>query len=340
MNDFMAALKGEPHEQTPAWFMRQAGRYLPGYTSIRKKHSIKDICADRELTLKVTDEPLQTLGVDAAIIFSDITIPLEAMGFKVDFKEGVGPIISNSFAEDPGLNNIIEFSPENYSYATYAAIRKFKEDKPDFPIIGFSGGPLTLASYVVLGHADRDLSATKSLMFNGDPGFSILMDHMKEMVIRNCREQVRNGADAIQIFDSWAGFLPAGWFRRYADKYLRDIQAELAGLSSTIYFSTQTSGMLEELNRLEFDFLSLDWRCDLPRVAEALPGSTGLQGNLDPLMVSRAPQQSVMEAERIVQSMAGKDNYIFNLGHGVLPETGPETLREIVRTVHRFRGQS
>lgn len=337
MNSFNAALKGESHEETPVWFMRQAGRYLPGYTKIRKGHSIKEICMDRSLTLSVTREPLDLLGVDAAIIFSDITIPLEAMGFELEFQEGLGPVIFNSLQNNPSLSGISDFSVSNYQYSTYNAIREFKETSSGFPIVGFSGGPLTLASYVVLGRADTNLSTSKKLMFNDDKGFSKLMDLTKEMVIQNCKEQIRSGADAIQIFDSWAGFLSPHWFRIYAEKYLSDIQAELSGLVPTIYFSTQTCGMPEELLHLGFDFLSVDWRCEISEFSRRIGNSSGLQGNLDPSMVAKSPSSAVSESGRIARSMKDQERYIFNLGHGVLPDTKPETLREIVRTVHQFR---
>lgn len=340
MSDFVAALKGEPHEQTPVWFMRQAGRYLPGYMSVRGDHTIKEICADKNLTLNVTEEPLDLLGVDAAIIFSDITTPIEAMGFGLEFQEGVGPVISNSFRSDPHLKNIFEFDISNFRYATYQAIKEFKERRPRFPIIGFAGGPLTISSYVVTGGPDTNLSQTKNLLYRDDPGFLRFMHMIKDMVIKNCREQIRSGADAIQIFDSWAGFLPPSEFKEYSNKFLSDIANELSVGVPLIYFSTQTSGMLDELQLAGFDALSLDWRCDLPSVSRIVKTETGLQGNIDPLIVSTSPMKAIRESKRLVESMKHKDNYVLNLGHGVLPDTQPETLREIVRTAHQFRSRT
>ena len=339
MNDFIAALKGEPHERTPVWFMRQAGRYLPGYISLRKEHSIKEICADRNLTVKVTEEPLALLGVDAAIIFADITTPIEAMGFGLEFKEGLGPVISKSFSEDPELRDIHDFDISEFRYSTYSAIREFKERNPQFPIIGFAGGPLTISSYIVAGKADRDLAKTRRLLYGRNANFSRLMEMTKEMVIENCRAQIRSGADAIQIFDSWAGFLSPSEFREYSNRYLKDIVNELSGGVPLIYFSTQTTGMLEELQSTGFNVLSLDWRCDLPSVSRKIKGETGLQGNIDPTLVAGSPELSVREAKRLVNGMSERDNYILNLGHGVLPDTKKETLREIVRTAHQFRGR-
>ncbi len=337
MNNFIAALKGEPHEQTPVWFMRQAGRYLTGYTNLRKQYTIKEICADKDLTLKVTEEPLNLLDVDAAIIFSDITTPIEAMGFELEFREGVGPVIANSFRENRSLNGIFDFSVNNYRYATYSAIRVFKETNPQFPLIGFAGGPLTIASYLVAGKADRELTETRKLLYNRDADFTRLMEMVKEMVIENSRAQIKSGADAIQIFDSWAGFLPPSEFRDYSNRYLAEIASELSVGVPLVYFSTQTSGMLQELQIPGFDVLSLDWRCDLPSVSRAINQETGLQGNIDPLMVVEAPHSAVQEAKRLVSEMSHKDGFILNLGHGVLPATRAENLREIVRTAHEFR---
>ncbi len=335
MNNFLAALNGEQHESTPVWFMRQAGRYLKGYRELRTKYTIKEICRDPDLTVKVTEEPVGLLGVDAAIIFSDITIPLEAMGFSLDFKENVGPVIANPFNANRELKGIWEFSPSEMKYGTYRAIAKFREKYHDTPVIGFSGGPLTIVSYLTLGHPDKDLAATKTLLYKGDTAMRRMLEMIREMVISNCREQVRSGAGAIQIFDSWAGFLPTSMFRWYRDNFLSPISAEISAFTKGIYFSTQTGGMLEELEKTGFDFLSLDWRVNLPEATKKLKDETGMQGNIDPLMVSRSPDRAVAESEKLAAEMKFKGNYIFNLGHGVLPDTDPDTLREIVRTVHQ-----
>ncbi len=337
MNSFLAAIKGHPHETTPLWFMRQAGRYLSGYRKLRLEYSIKEICRDPDLTVQVTSEPIDLLGVDAAIIFSDITIPLEAMGFNVEFRENVGPVISNPLSTNPDLIGITDFSTSEMHYGTYSAISKFREKYPDTPIIGFSGGPLTIASYLTLGRPDKDLSATRTLLYKEAPAIKNILAMLREMVIENAKAQVKAGANAIQIFDSWAGYLSPSMFSWYRDNYLSQIAEELSAMTSTIYFSTQTGGILDELTKTGFDFISIDWRVDLPRVASTIETEMGLQGNIDPLMVSRSPDSAVIQSRKLVEKMKEKDNYIFNLGHGVLPDTDPEALREIVRTVHQFR---
>ncbi|MEM0157213.1 MAG: uroporphyrinogen decarboxylase [Thermoplasmataceae archaeon] len=334
MNSFLSALKGEPHETIPVWYMRQAGRYLPGYTEIRKGKSMKEMCMDVETTVRITMEPVDTLGVDAAIIFSDIILPAETMGFSVDYVEGVGPSIKNSYVSDPSMRSINEFSPTEYGYSTYEAIRRIKASRPSLPVIGFSGGPLTVASYLAGGRPDRDLNLTKKLIFSGDTGFEKLMQMVTDMVIENALAQWKSGCDAIQIFDSWAGYLSPFQLSVYSERYLAQIMSELGKKIPVIYFSTQTGSMFKILSGAGFNFLSLDWRVDLADVGRSIGNEVGLQGNLDPSLLTDAPVMGVAEGVYIAMSMADRDNYIFNLGHGVLPDTRPETLIDLTEKVH------
>ena len=334
MNNFEAALRGTDHETIPVWFMRQAGRYLQGYRNVRKHHSIKDICRDASLTLQVTEEPVKEIGVDAAIIFSDIMLPVEAMGFRLDFREGTGPVVENSLKSNPELSGIIRYDPHNYRYATLEAISKFRENNTGVPIIGFSGGPVTIASYLAQGRPDRDLAFTKSLLLKEHPGFLSILEMVKEMVIENSRQQIKRGAAAIQIFDSWSGYLSPYQFRKYSRDYLQEIASELSSSSRTIYFSTQTGGMIPELRETGFNFLSLDWRMRLHDVSKHLDHDIGLQGNLDPSLVSGSPSEALTETRAIISEMRQFPPYIFNLGHGVLPDTNPQTLKDIVKLVH------
>ncbi len=334
MNNFEAALRGHDHETIPVWFMRQAGRYLQGYRNVRKHHSIKDICRDTSLTLQVTEEPVRELGVDAAIIFSDIMLPVEAMGFRLDFREGTGPVVENSLKSNPGLSGITSYDPHNYGYATLEAISKFRENNTGVPIIGFSGGPITIASYLAQGRPDKDLAFTKSLLIKEHPGFISILEMIKEMVIENCRQQIKRGTTAIQIFDSWSGYLSPYQFRKYSRDYLQEIASELSSSSTTIYFSTQTGGMIPELRETGFNFMSLDWRIRLHEVSMRLDRDIGLQGNLDPTLVSGSPPEALIETRTIISEMSQFPSYIFNLGHGVLPDTNPQTLKDIVKLVH------
>lgn len=334
MNNFLAALRGETHEEIPVWFMRQAGRYLPGYRGIRTRMSIREMCRDVDTTVAATLEPVKSIGVDAAIIFADIMLPVESMGFSLDFVEGVGPAISNPFKANRSLSGISDFSLENYGYKTYDSIRRIRSSNDSLPVIGFSGGPLTIASYLVNGRPDRDLAQTKELLLSGDRDFRKLLRMITEMVIMNSREQIRSGASTVQIFDSWAGYLSPGQFSSYAENYLGEISSELNHHAPLIYFSTQTSSMSDILVSAGFSFLSLDWRCNLHQVMEFLGGEVGLQGNLDPAIAEISRSAALEEGHRIASSMSGFPRYIFNLGHGVLPGTNPETLKELVKAVH------
>lgn len=336
LNDFLAALKGTEHDKIPVWYMRQAGRYLPGYGEIRRKMSIKEMCRDIDTTIRVTLEPVNSIGVDAAIIFADIMLPVESMGFKLDFAEGVGPVISNTFRADQSLAGISEFLPSGYGYATYGAIRKLRQYHSELPVIGFSGGPLTIASYLVNGGPDRDLIQTKKLLLSEDRNFKRLLQMVTDMVIVHSREQMRSGATTVQIFDSWAGYLSPHQLRIYADDYLGQITSELDGSTPVIYFSTQTSSMAEIFVSAGFRYLSLDWRCDLNSMRYLLRDDVGLQGNLDPAIVEASAPAALSEGQRIASSMSSFPRYIFNLGHGVLPGTDPETLKALTRSVHEI----
>ncbi len=334
MNSFLSALKGDSHETIPVWYMRQAGRYLPGYTEIRRGMPMKEMCRDTDTTIRITLEPVDRIGVDAAIIFSDIILPAESMGFAIDFVEGVGPSVKNSYVSDPSMRSINEFSPAEYGYSTYESIRRIKASRPSVPVIGFSGGPLTIASYLAGGKPDRDLYLTKKLIFSGDPGFLRLMQMVTDMVIENALSQWKSGADAIQIFDSWAGYLSPRQLSIYSERYLEQITSAIGNKIPVIYFSTQTGSMYQILSTAGFNFLSLDWRVELSEVGRSISSEVGLQGNLDPSMVESAPDLAMREGLSIAMSMADRDNYIFNLGHGVLPGTRPETLLELTRKIH------
>lgn len=334
MSNFTDALSGRTHSSIPVWFMRQAGRYLDGYSALRKTMSIKELCMNPEITEKITYEPVRELGVDAAIIFSDIILPAEGLGFTVDFKENVGPVIGNSFSSDRTMKNIHEFSMSGYKYPIDKSIMYFREKHPEVPLIGFVGGPLTIASYLLAGSSDRDLSLSKRIMGTNPNSFTSMMKMVTEMVIEVSKLQIRSGSSAIQVFDSWSGNVSPYTFSRFIKPYLEDIVSELSGSVPLIYFSTSTAGLLPVISSLGFDFLSLDWRMDLRDVSKRYGSDMGLQGNLDPSLVENFPDQAFLEAKLIAESMKEPDRYIFNLGHGVLPKTKVKTLKKIVDIVH------
>ena len=334
MNNFLSALRGEEHEQVPVWFMRQAGRYSRDYQDIRQGNSIKEICLDPELTYRVTSSPIDELGVDAAIIFFDILLPAEGMGFKIDYEEGRGPVISNPVLPGKANSEIFQFSRSSMPYPVEKAIKIFRERRPGFPIIGFSGGPITMISYLLRGQSDKELIETRKYLLNHAREAGMVMDMITEASIETLKLQVRSGCSAIQLFDSWAGYLPPSMLRDYSDRYISQISSEFSGKIPLIYFSTQTSSSLDILKDTGADILSMDWRCDLHKISGMVGPEKGLQGNLDPVMAAFSPERAVDESIRISSSMKGVNRYIFNLGHGVLPQTSPETLRRIVQAVH------
>ncbi len=329
-SEFLSAFDGRS-ERIPVWFMRQAGRYLPAYREIRKTRTIKEICSDPALISRVTYSPISDVGVDAAIIFFDITLPLEAMGYRVDFEERVGPIISSR----EGDRGRINYDVKNDRNSLYDGIKAFRSEHPDTFLYGFTGGPITLASYILAGGSDRDLTRTISSILKDRNAFKDLMDDILEMIISTAKAQVRSGADAIQVFDSWAGSLPYSMFSDYVNDYLIPLSSELSAIR-TVYFSTRTAGYAHLLSSTEFMYLSMDSRCRLSGMDKIFQSSKGLQGNLDPLYTATDTKIAVRETEKILDDARNIDRYVFNLGHGVLPETSVECLKQIIRTVHEY----
>ena len=340
MNAFKQVLEGTVPDSIPVWFMRQAGRYLPGYTEARKSKSIKEICMDPALLAKIMEEPINRLGVDAAIVFFDILLPLEAMGAKVDFTEGTGPVVQPATYDGP-YPRLLEFDQKKMKYPLSETIRKFKETHADFPLIGFSGGPVTMLSYLVSGGGDRDMAATKRMIASNEHLFHENMALLTEMIISLLKIQIKAGADVVQIFDSWAGFFSPYQYDNLMKEYLSEIVSELSPLRrKVIYFSIATSGMAPKIVESGVDYISADWRSRLSLVDSIASGKVGLQGNLDPTLAAESPAAALKETGQILDDISYKQDYIFNLGHGVLPNTDYRTLQDIVRMVHDFRRRS
>ena len=331
-SDFVLALKGENHDRIPVWFMRQAGRYLPSYNKIRSTHSIRDICSDPAISAEITYDPVSEIGVDSAIVFSDILLPLEAMGLHIDYLEGTGPVVEN--VKKDGVLRIDSYDPDADRYKSWETIRIFRKNHGDIPIIGFCGGPVTIASYAMNGKADRELANFRRLMHAKTRQVTEILSELKEMIIANAREQIRAGADAVQIFESWAGSLSRDEYQRAILPIHREIFSEI-GKVPTILFSTASHHLIRMLTATGTDFISIDWRENLPEISSEIPHEIGIQGNLDPMLAESFPKEAFGEARRITESMKDRNRYIFNLGHGVLPGTDPATLREIVNIVHQ-----
>ena len=330
-SEFKSALSGLS-DNIPVWFMRQAGRYLPSYMKVRKNKSIKDICANPDLISQISYSPVEDIGVDASIIFYDITLPFEAMGFNLDFMEKVGPVITPNTNSRIGHN----YDPDQDKYALETGIKLFKAVHPDTFLYGFVGGPITLASYIIAGSSDRDLEKTIHFMMKEESRFGELMDQIFEMIITLSKKEINAGADAIQIFDSWAGSLPYGLFDLYLNKYLQPLSSEISKYAFNVYFSTRTGSYAKLLSKTDFDFLSMDSRSLLSDIHSTCKYEKGMQGNLDPVYTTLSPEVALSETRRIIDDAKLIDRYVFNLGHGVLPNSNVECLKEIVKMVHFY----
>ncbi len=331
------ALSGNETKTIPVWFMRQAGRYLPQYMEIRNNLSIKEIAADPDISAEISYAPVKEIGVDAAIVFSDIMLPAESMGFDLEYRENVGPVIGNPIKE--GIpREVNPYDPSRDRYNPSRAISAFRKSHGDTPIIGFCGGPMTIASYLFAGTSDRELSITRR-KWASDP--ETVMETLKlvtEAVIRLAKDQVKNGADAIQIFDSWATSLNHTWFREYFDMFVGDIPSELSSDGvPVIYFTLNSAQHLNTIKDSKFDCLSVDWKQDISAVSAILGPRKSVQGNLDPEVARAGGPGAISMTRRILESMKNSHGFVFNLGHGVLPGTDPQVLRSVAGEVHGFR---
>jgi uroporphyrinogen decarboxylase len=333
---FLRACRGEPTETVPVWFMRQAGRSLPEYRAVRERHSILEVCRTPELAAEVTLQPVRRLGVDAAILFSDIVVPLQAMGVDLDIAPGVGPVIDSPIRTAQDADRLRPLDPEEGVPYVLEAIRALVEQL-DVPLIGFAGAPFTLASYLVEGGPSRDHARTKALML-GDPAtWHKIMDRLSEAILAYLRAQVRAGAAAIQLFDSWAGALAP---TDYAAHVAPAVTRILEGLSDLdvprIHFGVGTGELLELMAATGTDVMGIDWRVPLSKARARLGEDRVLQGNLDPALCL-APFEVVRDKALEVLEETGGRRHVFNLGHGVLPATDPDTLARLVELVHGWR---
>jgi uroporphyrinogen decarboxylase len=333
---FLAACRGEAHERVPVWFMRQAGRALPEYRALRGEGSILDAIRRPDLAAEITLQPVRRYGVDAAILYSDIVVPVAAIGFGVDIAPGTGPVVAEPFRRKADLDRLRPLEPEldtPYVLETVAAVAR--ELPEDVPLIGFAGAPFTVASYLVEGHPSRTYTATKALM-HGDPAlWAALVDRLADHAIASLRSQVRAGARAVQLFDSWAGALSPAHYRRFVLPASQKVLAGVADLGvPRIHFGVDTGELLALFAEAGADVVGVDWRTPLSVARERVGDGKALQGNLDPA-ICLAPWDAVAEEVRaVLRDNDGHPAHVFNLGHGVLPETDPSVLERIVALVH------
>jgi uroporphyrinogen decarboxylase len=333
---FLRACRREAVDTTPVWFMRQAGRSLPEYRKIREGHGMFDIMRTPELTAEVTLQPVRRHGVDAAILFSDIVAPLMAIGVDVDIKPGVGPVFGRPIRDEDDLEQLRPLEPEQDMPWMLDAIRAIVgELDPSVPLIGFAGAPFTVASYLVEGGPSREYARTKALMLGRPDVWARLLDALADMAVASLRAQVGAGARAVQVFDSWAGAVDPPTYAAHVMPASAKIFAGLADLDvPRIHFGVGTGELLGLMGEAGADVVGVDWRVPLDGGWERIGSDKAVQGNLDPAALFAPWDVVEREARTVLQRAGGRPGHVFNLGHGVLPDTDPDVLTRLVELVH------
>jgi len=340
MNDtFLQACRGERTAYTPVWFMRQAGRYLPEYQKIRSKVSFLELCKTPELAAEVTLQPVDIFGFDAAILFSDILIPMEAMGLALEFSEGKGPIFADPVRSQKAVDELVVPVPEEAVPFVLDTIRLLRSQLQT-PLIGFAGAPFTLATYLIEGGSSKVFLNTKKMMFQEPKLYHNLLAKITACTSAYLQAQARAGAQALQLFDSWVGILAPCDYQEFALPYVRSIISDLRAVTDVpiIYFANNGSTLTGLTTTVGADVLGFDWRLPIGD-AVARVGRHAVQGNIDPLALFLPQKQLEERIQAMLTEARDANGYIFNLGHGILPETPPEQVRIAVNAVHRFSGK-
>jgi uroporphyrinogen decarboxylase len=322
-------------DRTPVWFMRQAGRYLPEYRALRERHSLLELCHDPALATEVTLQPIERLGVDAAILFADILLPFEPLGLGLSFAAGEGPQIAHPVRDAAAVARLPGLDPvHDLAYVMEAVRSAARALPPDVPLIGFAGAPFTLASYAIEGGATRSFTRTKALMHQATDTWHLLLGKLAELVGHYLAAQAAAGARALQLFDSWVGCLSPEDYRTYVQPHSRRA-LELASAAGVpvIHFGTGTAPFLEDFAAAGGDVIGIDWRVPIDQ-ARARIGARAVQGNLDPAALLAPEGERTRRVKDILARAGAAPGFIFNLGHGVLPETSVDAVRAVVAQVH------
>jgi uroporphyrinogen decarboxylase len=332
---FLAAARKQAVDTTPVWFMRQAGRCLPEYRALREKHPFLEVARTPELAVEATMMPIDRLGVDGAVLFADIMLPLEGMGIEFEIRPGVGPVIANPIRTTADVERIRVVDPEEGTPYVLDAIRLLRSTLGErAAALGFAGAPFTLACYLVDGRPSREYPKTKAMMYGQPELWDALMGKLTEVTARYLEGQVRAGADVVQLFDSWLGLVDSQTYAARVAPYTAAIFERLRNLIPTIHFSTGTVQLLGQIAATRPDIVSVDWRLPLDEAWSAIGPDLGIQGNLDPTLLL-APWNTVeIAALDILRRANGRLGHVFNLGHGLLPETDPDVLARLVDLVH------
>jgi len=337
MNDtFLKACRGEKVDYTPVWIMRQAGRYIKEYQEVRSKVDFLTLCKTPELAAKVTLQPIDILGVDAAILFSDILIAVEAMGMPLEFHDKKGPILGDPVRTKAGVDKLVIPDTEDSMPFVLETIKILRKELK-VPLIGFSGAPWTLATYIIEGGSSKNFMHTKKMMYQNPGLFKALMEKITATVIEYLSAQINAGAQAVQLFDSWAGILAP---YDYENVIFPHVKAAIKALKKfdvpVIYFVNDCAGLLKIVKKCGADVIGIDWRVDMAKAAKQLGKKYSIQGNLDPLVLFATQEHIEDRVKDILFKAEPARGHIFNLGHGILPETPVENAIAMVEAVHKY----
>jgi uroporphyrinogen decarboxylase len=337
---FVRACKALPVDRTPVWFMRQAGRYMAEYRAVRKEHSLIEICKNPQLAAEVTITAAEALGVDAGIIFADLLLPLEVMELPFHFANGEGPVVENPVRNKADVARLRTDRAAELGYVAEAVRLVGKHFGDRLPVIGFCGAPFTLASYMIEGRGSRNYLQTKKLMYTSSAVWDELLRKLVSVTSEYAAEQVRAGADVIQIFDSWVGCLGAGDYQRYVLPKTRELvqNVKKSGVP-VIYFGTETATLLKWMKDTGADVIGLDWRVPLDEGWKTLGMKGAVQGNLDPVLLFADWSELKSRATEILRQANGQPGHIFNLGHGILPETPVENVKALAKFVQQYSAE-
>jgi len=335
---FLRAVRGESVDVTPVWFMRQAGRYLPEYRAIRSRLSLLEICARPEVAAEVTLQPVTRLGVDAAILFADILLPLVPMGLRLEFQAGEGPVIHNPVRSPADVAALRPIEPRESLAGVLETVRLVRGALAGrVPLLGFAGGPFTLASYAIEGGSSRQFLATKRFMYGETRAWHRLLRRLSDAVSEYLVAQIEAGAEAVQVFDSWVGALSPADYTQYVLPHSRRIFERLRAVGvPTLHFGVGTGALLELLQQAGGDVIGLDWRVPLDEGWRRLGPHARLQGNLDPALLFAPRAELERQVRSVLAQAEGRTGHIFNVGHGILPGTPVDAVRAVVDLVHQL----
>ena len=335
MNErFLRACRREPVDCTPVWFMRQAGRYMPEYRALREKHSLLELVRTPELAVEVTLQPVRAFPLDAAILFSDLLVPLAPLGLPFDFQAGEGPVIEKPVRTGADVEALRRFEPREELKPVLDTIRLLRRELR-VPLIGFAGAPFTLASYAIEGGGSRHFATTKAFMYGDPASWHRLSALLADVVADYLRAQVEAGAQALQLFDSWVGALDEPDYREFVEPHVRRIFDAIVDLDvPTIHFGTGTGHLLGAQREAGGSVIGVDWRTPLDAARARLGDGVALQGNLDPTLLFAPRERLLARVDDVLRRAGGRPGHVFNLGHGILPGTPMEAVAAVVEHVH------